>query len=73
MEFMDTEDRAPSRVRIGQLFDKAEAVYLRVLRITILVIATLLIVYTSYLAASGLYLYVQSPLGERGDRNGSRK
>jgi len=47
--------------RLGPIFDRVETIYLRVLRITILIIATLLILYTAYLAISGLYRVAQSP------------
>jgi hypothetical protein len=51
-----TTESAPSLgVKLSDIFDRAEAIYLRVLRFTILVIATLLILYTLYLALSGLY------------------
>lgn len=57
---------APSLgVKLSDLFDRAEAVYLRVLRFTILVIATLLILYTLYLALSGLYGITRSPSSVR--------
>lgn len=57
----DTYDARPARNRFDSFFDRAETIYLRVLRITILIIATLLILYTAYLALTGLYSVVQSP------------
>jgi len=49
------------RERLNNLFDRVEVIYLKALRITILMIATLLIAYTLYLAISGLYGVAQSP------------
>lgn len=47
--------------RFSLALNKAEAIYLRVLRALILIIATLLVVYASWLALSGLYGVLQSP------------
>lgn len=59
---IETIGEAPSaRVRLSTIFDRAENIYLRVLRVTILILATLLILYTAYLVFSGLYRIGQSP------------
>ncbi|RYY28329.1 MAG: hypothetical protein EOP62_03790 [Sphingomonadales bacterium] len=61
---MEVETEQPARPlgeRAADFFDRAEKVYLRVLRATVLIIATFLILYTLYLAISGLYRVVQSP------------
>lgn len=48
-------DRAPIAHRASAALDRAERVYLRVLRAAILVIATLLLLYAAWLALSSLY------------------
>ncbi|WP_066799452.1 hypothetical protein [Sphingomonas soli] len=61
---MESETQAATRPvasRMADFFDRAEEVYLRVLRATVLIIATLLILYTFYLAVAGLYRIAQSP------------
>lgn len=61
---MEEYTGAPARplaARMADFFDRAEKIYLRVLRATVLVIATLLILYTLYLAIGGLYGIAQSP------------
>ena len=55
------EPRWWSRGRAAHIFDKAERFYLRVLRAVILIIATLLLAYAAWLAASSLYKISQSP------------
>ena len=58
----ETQAAAPSAgVRMREFFDRAERIYLRVLRVTVLIIATLLILYTLYLAIGGLYRISRSP------------
>ena len=47
--------------RAGAILDKAESVYLRILRAAILILATLLIIYAVGLAAISLYKVSQSP------------
>ncbi|GAA4714885.1 hypothetical protein H9L13_05020 [Sphingomonas lutea] len=55
------EPRGWSRSRAAAILDKAESFYLRVLRAVILVIATLLLVYAAWLAASSAYKISKSP------------
>jgi hypothetical protein len=62
---MDEEEGAAERTklshRLGPILDRTEQVYLRLLRATILVIATGLIVYAAILAATSLFKIVRSP------------
>lgn len=55
------EPRRWSTYRAASILDKAERFYLRVLRAIILIIATLLLVYAAWLAASSLYKISKSP------------
>lgn len=47
--------------RLGGALDRAEQIYLKILRAVILIIATGLIVYAAWLGVSSLYKVVQSP------------
>lgn len=49
------------RDRVETVFDRAEHIYLRVLRVTILIIATLMIGYAAWLAISSVYKLSRSP------------
>jgi hypothetical protein len=49
------------QARFGAALDRAETIYLRVLRAVILVIATVLIAYAGWLALSGIYKISKSP------------
>jgi hypothetical protein len=49
------------RDRVETVFDRAEHIYLRVLRVTILIIATLMIGYAAWLAISSAYKLSRSP------------
>jgi hypothetical protein len=51
----------PAATRIAAVLERAERVYLRVLRVVILLIATLLIVFAGWLVVSSLYKMAQSP------------
>lgn len=51
----NTERALPLRTRLGDAFDRAERVYLRVLRAFILIMASLLLVYAAWLVLSGMY------------------
>ena len=53
--------RRPLAERAKDVLDRAETVYLRVLRAVILVIATLLVLYAAGLAAVSLFKIAQSP------------
>jgi hypothetical protein len=53
--------RPPMRVRIAALLDRAESLYLKLLRALLLVIATGLIVYALILTGVSLYRIAQSP------------
>jgi hypothetical protein len=53
--------RAPLRFRFARALDRAEGVYLVVLRATILVVATFLLVYCAWLALSSIYKVSRSP------------
>lgn len=55
------EARPALRERLGTALDRAEHVYLRVLRASILVIATGLLLYAAWLGASGLWKISRSP------------
>lgn len=60
----DTEDqeaRLALRERLGAALDRAEHIYLKVLRAAILVIATGLLLYATWLGMSGLWKVMQSP------------
>ncbi len=58
----DEEATRPAyRERFGTMLDRAESIYLRVLRAIILIIATLMIIYASWLTVSSLYKIAQSP------------
>ena len=47
--------------RINTIFDKAEAVYLKILRAATLIIATLLLCYAAWMGVQSLYKMSQSP------------
>jgi len=53
--------RPPLGARISALLDRAESVYLKLLRAVILIIATGLIIYAAILASASLYRIAQSP------------
>lgn len=53
--------RAWSIGHAGSMLDRAESFYLRVLRAVILIIATVLLLYAAWLAASSLYKISKSP------------
>lgn len=57
----EEEARPAFRERVGAALDRAEHIYLRVLRAAILVIATGLLLYSAWLGASGLWKVAQSP------------
>jgi hypothetical protein len=59
--YSDEAPRPSFGARLGVTLDRAESVYLRVLRAVVLVIATLLIVYAAGLAVVSLYKVAQSP------------
>lgn len=59
--YLEEESRASFARRAGNALDRAEGLYLRVLRAVILVIATILLAYAAWLAASSLYRISQSP------------
>jgi hypothetical protein len=54
-------ERARTRPAISDLFDRVEAIYLRVLRAIVLIIATVLLIYVAYLGVTGLYALSRSP------------
>jgi hypothetical protein len=54
-------ERPPLSVRTGAILDRAEALYLKVLRAVILLIATVLLLYAGWLAISSLYKISRSP------------
>jgi hypothetical protein len=59
---MSYQEAAPAwRERFGGMLDRAENIYLRILRAMILVIATLLIFYTAWLLVSSIYKMSRSP------------
>lgn len=58
---IDEAERPAFGQRFSFALDRAEKVYLRVLRAIILVIATLLILYACWLVVSGIYHVMQSP------------
>ncbi len=59
---MDTDSAAPSfGVKLSRLLNKTEQMYLRVLRGMVLLLATLLIGYAAWLAATALYKVSRSP------------
>ena len=60
MELAD-EEGASVRARIGSAFDKVESIYLRALRVFILIIATMLVLFATWLCVSGLWGVVRSP------------
>lgn len=55
------EERAGWRDRFGRALDNVEAIYLKVLRAAVLVVATIMIVIAAWLAISGLYKMSRSP------------
>ena len=59
--YRDVEARASFAQRAKNALDRAEGLYLRVLRAVILVLATLFLIYAAWLAASSLYKISQSP------------
>jgi hypothetical protein len=61
MDIRDEVDNAPMRARIGSAFDKIESIYLRALRVVILVLATLLVLFAAWLCMSGLWGVARSP------------
>ncbi|MEN3748150.1 hypothetical protein TPR58_13320 [Sphingomonas sp. HF-S3] len=54
-------ERPRARPTISDIFDRIEAIYLRVLRAIVLIIATLLLIYVAYLGVTGLYALSRSP------------
>lgn len=60
-DIVEEEAAAPLRARVGAALDRAEHVYLRVLRAAILVIATGLLLYAAWLGLSGVWKVAQSP------------
>jgi hypothetical protein len=59
---METEDAAPSvAARMSRLLNRAEYIYLRLLRGAVLLMATILIGYAAWLTASALYKVSRSP------------
>jgi hypothetical protein len=60
-DIVEDEARPPFRERFGVALDRAEHIYLRVLRAAILIIATGLILYAAWLGVSGLWRVAQSP------------
>lgn len=54
-------DRPKVSRRIGSVLDKAEAVYLRILRAAVLIIATLVLAYAAWMAVQSLFKMSQSP------------
>ena len=62
MTEFEAEDVRPARFgRVGSALQRAEQIYLRVLRAAILIIATGLILYAAWLGATGLWKVFQSP------------
>lgn len=59
--YSESMERPPLRHRVAALFDRAESVYLVVLRATILIVATLLLAYCIWLGVSSLYKISRSP------------
>lgn len=55
------EEHAGWRDRFGRMLDRVEAVYLKVLRAAVLVVATIMIAFAAWLAISGLYKMSRSP------------
>src|SRR6185436_15850260 len=60
-EDLEEAPRPALRERLGSALDRAEHVYLRVLRAAILIIATGLILYAAWLGVWSLYKISQSP------------
>lgn len=54
-------ERPPIRNRVAGILDRAETIYLKLLRAIILIIATSLILYAAILAVVSLYRVAQSP------------
>jgi hypothetical protein len=54
-------ERPRFRQRFGSVLDKAESIYLRILRALILIIASLLLAYAGWLAVQSLYKISRSP------------
>jgi hypothetical protein len=61
LEEIDEPETAPLRVRLARVLDRAERVYLKLLRAAILIIATGLVIYAVVLAAISLYKISRSP------------
>ena len=59
--YSESMERPPLRHRVAALFDRAESVYLVVLRATILIVATLLLAYCLWLGVSSVYKISRSP------------
>ena len=55
------EENISVRAKIGSAFDKVESIYLRALRVIILIIATVLVLFAGWLCASGLWGVARSP------------
>lgn len=53
--------RAPWRARLANFFDRAESLYLRILRAMVLVVATAMIAVATWLVLSGFYKVSRSP------------
>ena len=61
MDFSEEVEREPMRAKIGSAFDRIESIYLRALRVIILVLATLLVLFATWLSISGLWGVARSP------------
>jgi hypothetical protein len=60
-DIVEEEPRPPLRERVGVALDRAERVYLKVLRAAILLIATGLLLYAAWLGVSGVWKVMRSP------------
>jgi hypothetical protein len=60
-DIYEDEARPAFRERVGTALDRAEAIYLRLLRAAILIIGTGLLLYAAWLGVSGLWKISQSP------------
>jgi hypothetical protein len=57
----ETSSRADWRDRFGRALDRAEQVYLRILRAAVLIVATALVAFAIWLAVTGVYKVSRSP------------